>query len=144
MIGEYKVILAAVDGSDQSKLAFEHAIKIAKRNEAKLILAFAVGDNNVYLNNTYREGLKKQLTNRANEILEELEVLAKDAGLTDIDKLIAYGIPKDIIANEFVDDHNVELIVMGASGMNAASKFIMGSTSEYVIRHAKCHVLIVK
>jgi len=36
------------------------------------------------------------------------------------------------------------LIVMGATGLNAVERALVGSTTSYVVNHAKCNVLVVK
>ena len=47
-------------------------------------------------------------------------------------------IPK-ILANEL----GVDLILWGTSGLNAVERFIVGSVSEAIVRHAPCDVLVV-
>jgi nucleotide-binding universal stress UspA family protein len=40
--------------------------------------------------------------------------------------------------------HRVNLIVMGAKGLDAVSRFLIGSVSTRVVQHAKCSVLVVR
>jgi nucleotide-binding universal stress UspA family protein len=40
--------------------------------------------------------------------------------------------------------HQVNLIVMGAKGLDAVSRFLIGSVSTRVVQHAKCSVLVVR
>ena len=42
------------------------------------------------------------------------------------------------------DEYQPELIVIGTHGHAGLSRLLMGSTAEKVLRHASCHVLIVK
>ncbi|MES2460596.1 MAG: universal stress protein [Armatimonadota bacterium] len=42
------------------------------------------------------------------------------------------------------DEHSAGLIVVGAQGLNGIERFLMGSVSERVLRHAHCSVLIGK
>ena len=44
----------------------------------------------------------------------------------------------DILKREHVD-----LVILGATGLNAIERMFIGSVSEYVIRNAVCDVLIV-
>ena len=40
--------------------------------------------------------------------------------------------------------HHAELIVMGAKGMDALSRFLLGSVSTRVVQHANCSVLVIR
>jgi nucleotide-binding universal stress UspA family protein len=40
--------------------------------------------------------------------------------------------------------HHVNLIVMGAKGLDAVSRFLIGSVSTRVVQHANCSVLVVR
>ena len=48
------------------------------------------------------------------------------------------------IAVDFIKDHHNDLIIMGATGMNAVERMLMGSVTAYVNQHALSDVLIVK
>jgi nucleotide-binding universal stress UspA family protein len=37
-----------------------------------------------------------------------------------------------------------DLIVMGAKGLGAIARFLIGSVSTRVVQHAKCSVLVVR
>ncbi len=54
------------------------------------------------------------------------------------------GSPKQIIAKEIPEDNHVDLIMLGATGLNAVERLFIGSVSEYVIRNATCDVLVVR
>jgi nucleotide-binding universal stress UspA family protein len=42
------------------------------------------------------------------------------------------------------DEHSAGLIVVGSQGLSGIERFLLGSVSERVLRHAHCSVLIVK
>jgi nucleotide-binding universal stress UspA family protein len=42
------------------------------------------------------------------------------------------------------DEHRAGLIVVGSQGLSAIERFLLGSVSERVLRHAHCSVLVVK
>jgi nucleotide-binding universal stress UspA family protein len=42
------------------------------------------------------------------------------------------------------DEHSAGLIVVGSQGLSGITRFLLGSVSERVLRHAHCSVLIVK
>ena len=52
------------------------------------------------------------------------------------------GSPAEVIL-QTVEEEDIDLVVMGASGKHAVERFILGSVAEKVVRHAKCPVLTV-
>ncbi|HXC66594.1 MAG TPA: universal stress protein, partial [Nitrospiraceae bacterium] len=45
---------------------------------------------------------------------------------------------------EVASKHKADLIVMGAKGLDAISRFLLGSVSTRVVQHANCSVLVVR
>ena len=45
---------------------------------------------------------------------------------------------------EVASKHHADLIVMGAKGLDAVSRFLLGSVSTRVVQHATCSVLVVR
>jgi nucleotide-binding universal stress UspA family protein len=45
---------------------------------------------------------------------------------------------------EVAATHHADLIVMGAKGLDAVSRFLLGSVSTRVVQHANCSVLVVR
>lgn len=56
----------------------------------------------------------------------------------------ALAIRKKIIAQEFPDDHQDDLTVMGATGLTAVERLVVGSVTNYVTRTTKTDVMIIK
>ncbi|HLQ39655.1 MAG TPA: universal stress protein [Tetragenococcus sp.] len=144
MLQQYKKIMVAVDGSTEAELAFQKAINVAKRNQAHLLLVHVI-DTRAFQNvNSFDSILAEQATELAKKSLNQYCEQAKKAGVTDIDTTIEYGSPKVIIAKQIPMEQEVDLIMLGATGLNAVERLFIGSVSEYVIRAAQCDVLIVR
>ena len=123
MLQQYKKIMVAVDGSDEAELAFKKAVNVAIRNNGMLA---------------------EQATEMAKQTLADYESNAKKAGLNNVTSVVEYGSPKQLIAKEIPEDNQVDLSMLGASGLNAVERLFIGSVSEYVIRNAACDVLVVR
>lgn len=78
------------------------------------------------------------------KILENYEKKAQDADFTNVKLLLKRGMPKVVLTKEIIPDEDIDLIVMGATGVNAVERFLIGSVTESIMRHAQCDVLIVK
>lgn len=141
---EYSKIVVAVDGSDDSDKAFHKAVAMANRHDATLVLTHVV-DTRTYA--TIAE-YDKVIVNRAKEfgqeILDKYEQIAKDANIEDLKILMKEGRPKTVITKEVAPEEDADLIIVGATGLNAVERFLIGSVSESIIRNAKCDVLVVK
>jgi nucleotide-binding universal stress UspA family protein len=143
---EYKNILVAIDGSQEAKWAFEKAVEIAKKNNAKLLLAHVV-DARTYAYVTtgaFTQDVDTTGEIAANELLETYKKEASLAGITDVDSVIEFGSPKVQIPKILAKKNNCDLIICGATGLNAVERFLLGSVSENITRHAPCDVLIVR
>lgn len=144
---EYHNILVPVDGSPEAELAFDKAKRIAQTNGAHLDL-LTVLDTKQFVGN-YGGSLTGdaiyQISEDAQNYLENFKADAiEKSGLKDIDIHIRFGNPKVVIARDFPRDHHNDMIMIGATGLNAVERVLVGSVTEYVNRHAPCDVLIVR
>ena len=142
-VSEYKKILIPVDGSDASYRAFKEAVSIAKRNDSELIVLNVLDDFVRFGNPEASMRLYDDLRVDALSVLESYEAEAKEAGLENVTLEIIKGDARYSIV-EFANTAKADLVVVGATGKGAIERAMMGSVSEYVVRNAKSHVLVVK
>lgn len=139
---KYTRIVNAVDGSKASEIAFKKAVEISLRNNATLILAHVVDTRTFATAEAYDKSLSERAEKYARDLLNEYVENAKEAGVKDVSLIIKYGSPKVVIAKEIAPENDADLIIVGATGLNAVERFLIGSVSESVARYAKCDVLI--
>ncbi|WP_368251607.1 universal stress protein [Enterococcus sp. 2201sp1_2201st1_B8_2201SCRN_220225] len=144
MLQQYKTILVAVDGSSEAELAFKKAVNVAKRNQGKLIIAHVIDTRAFQTVSSFDGMLAEQATEMAKQTLQDYVDYAKKEECHDVTTVIEYGTPKPIIAKQIPQEHDVDLIMLGATGLNAVERLFIGSVSEYVIRNATCDVLVVR
>lgn len=141
----YKTILVGIDGSDQANLAYHQAIEVAKRNNGRVIVAHII-ENKVYTMMGYsslNDGLLDQETENAKELLDDCKEYAESVHFTRVETIVTYGSAKEVICQDLPKKYDVDLIMVGQSGLNAVERLMIGSVSSYIIRHAPCDVLIV-
>jgi nucleotide-binding universal stress UspA family protein len=73
---------------------------------------------------------------------DELSSTAQALHGIDVDKRVEVGDPATTIC-EVAKELGVDVIVVGSHGRTGFSRLFLGSTSEHVIRHAPCPVLVV-
>lgn len=42
------------------------------------------------------------------------------------------------------DAENADLIIVGSHGRSGVSRFLIGSVSDFVVRHAHCPVMVIR
>jgi nucleotide-binding universal stress UspA family protein len=139
-----KKILVPVDFSEYSEYALETAAAIAKKQDAEIFILHMLELSNAVFTTTsdaiseeavfyYKLAEKKMNTFLDRHFLEGIKVTAV---------IKQFKVFKDI--NTLVDEHNIDLIVMGSHGTSGIKEVIIGSNAEKVVRYAEIPVLIVK
>ena len=140
MVTSYRNIAVALDFSQQSINAFNRAVKIAKENDATLLLISVVDTHTFGTVEAYDRTYAEQLQRELQVKLEEMKQKAIEAGVEQVVAKVEVGKSKVILT----ELPNINLMVIGATGLNKAEKFVLGSVSERVVRHSKYDVLVVR
>jgi nucleotide-binding universal stress UspA family protein len=136
---QYKSILVAVDGSEEAEYSFHKAIDIAKRNQgSKLTIA------NVFNTSSYERTTDDRAQKASEDLVSSYKALAEAQGVENVKAVIEYGSPKTLITREIAASVEADLIVCGATGLNAVERFITGSVTGAIVRSAKCDVLVTR
>jgi len=144
MMEDYKKILSPVDGSEESELAFRKAVHVAQKNNAKLLIVHVIDTRAIQTPSGFEGNFTDEIVRQTKVMIDRYESLARERGVQDIETIIDYGSPKVMIAKEIAVEHKADLIMIGATGLNAVERLFIGSVSEYVIRHAPCDVTVVR
>lgn len=138
-------ILAALDFSPVAASVLTQSIELAERFGAHLWLVHVAAPEPAFVG--YEPGPQVARDQRAGELREEHRDLQRHAdelrerGLAAT-ALLIQGPPVEKILEE-AKRLGVGMIVMGSHGRSALARFMLGSVSEGVVRHAACPVLIV-
>ena len=143
-MSSYKNILVAIDGSYESELAFEKGVSVALRNDANLLLTHVVDTRALQSVATFDAYIYEKLEQEAHSVLDDYENQARERGLEKVRQIIEFGNPKPLLATEIPQREHVDLIMLGATGLNAFERLLIGSSSEYILRHAKVDLLVVR
>lgn len=143
----YKKILVPIDGSKNSLHALSHAVAIASSFEAEIsILYISVLSQQLPL---YEQVQGSKIPAKASSdpknfadtiIAEALKQVPEGIRVQTHNEI---GEPR-IAITEFAEQNGYELIVIGSRGLGTISGLLLGSVSSYVVRNAKCSVLVAK
>lgn len=139
----FERILLAVDGSEHALHATRKAAELArlmKPIEFRIVVAYDpiplyLGEPNMQI----------AITNRKGEAEEVLNMAVKEVGSLpcEIHTELLEGDPASAIL-EVATVRKSDVIVMGSRGLGRLAGLLLGSTSQKVVSHAPCPVLIVR
>ncbi len=138
----YTSILVALDGSDQSMFALNHARTIAECFGSKLILVHAFPHTSDLRDSIEYNNLVALRIKRGEEIIETAR---KQLGRTSIgvnEELLEGPAPDAILS--VAATRRCDLIVMGSRGMGSLKGIVLGSVSTKVSHYARCPVMVVR
>ena len=144
MLQRYQNIMVAVDGSHEAELAFEKGVNVALRNNSRLTIAHVIDTRALQSVSTFDAEVYEELQADAKKLMDEYAQKAKKAGVTDVVTIVEMGNPKTLLATDIPEEQKVDLIMVGATGLNAFERLLVGSSSEYILRHAKVDLLVVR
>lgn len=137
-----EVILLATDGSLASEGASEEAIDLATQVHARLLVVSVLGASSRRSEASAEAAgpadSRDSLTTAAQAIVQRARAAGADATF-----LVWEGVPGEAIVAA-ADSENADLIVVGSHGRSGVSRFLIGSVSDYVVRHAHCPVMVVR
>ena len=128
MLQQYERILVPVDGSKEAELAFQKAVAVAMRNgEGTELRLVHVVDTRAFQNiSSFDTSMVEQVTETAKKTLDKYIEDAKAAGLQNVSYTIEYGAPKTVIAKDIPTEMKADLIMIGATGLNAVEILLIG------------------
>lgn len=139
----FERILLAVDGSDHGYHAARVAADLAramKSEKLRIVVSYSrippyLGEPNL------QKAIDARLTD-AQEILQKAVGIVGDVPAEIHTELIEGDAAESII--EVAKTRNSSVIVMGSRGLSRLAGLVLGSTSQKVVSHAPCPVLIVR
>ncbi len=143
-----KTILCCTDFSPESEHAVDHAVRLARSTNAKLILAHLVhvasGDVSSHDPHGPTNLTLTDARDRAMHLLEELR--AKRLGdYANVELVAKFGAPAES-AMTLARERGVDIIVTAVSDRHARkelSEILHDSVTQSLTRHAPCPVLVV-
>ena len=144
MLQRYQNIMVAVDGSHEAELAFEKGVNVALRNNSRLTIAHVIDTRALQSVSTFGAEVYEELQEDAKKLMDQYAEKAKEAGVANVVTIVEMGNPKTLLATDIPEEQKVDLIMVGATGLNAFERLLVGSSSEYILRHAKVDLLVVR
>lgn len=135
----YDDVLVPTDGSEGSAVAVERAIDLADRYDADLHALYVVEPTPI--SGEAAAGALAALDEVGQEAVDQVRERAERADVP-VQASVGRGIPHEVIL-DYVDEHDVDLVVMGTHGRTGLDRYVIGSVTEKIVRLADVPVLTV-
>jgi len=149
-VREVREVLVASDFSDAALTAMQAAVAVAKALKAKLYVihalefAFEAYLQTAGVSETEVAGYRKKLHEEA------LSNLQQQLAQTDY-RTIEHGVKVEVVEGtpdaaipQFVDDKEIDVLVIGTHGRSGFTGLLLGNTAERVLPHVHCSVIAIK
>lgn len=139
---QYERILVPTDGSPEAETAVAHAVELASRYGATLH-ALSVVDVSHFKGldvdtSVIAEGFEAEARAAVERVAE-----AGEKAAVPVEQAVLDGTPTEVIL-DYVDEHDVDLIVAGTRSHQGLERFLIGSVTDRLVRHADVPVLTVR
>lgn len=139
----YEDILVPTDGSEEVSAAIEHGFDLATKYQATVHALYVVDDSRggSGLLNADSGSILARLREEGNRAVDEVVERGANADI-DVVSEIREDLPHEGILG-YIDDHDIDLVVMSSHGRSGVSRFLFGSVTERVLRLTDRPVLVV-
>ncbi len=131
-------VMVCHDGSENAQKALEEAVKLFGCVKPEVVLITVV-EEPLDATSVDEESFEKWRATRADELKKAAEWVAGH-GLS-ADAILAVGDPRKMIL-EAADSKVPDVLVVARRGAGVLQHMVLGSVSAYLVRHARCPVLI--
>lgn len=146
----FKHFLIPTDGSQLSLQAAQHAVALAKEVGAKVTFFFAKPDYPVafygegaLIDPTTPERFGEMAERQAKEVLAQVEMLAREAGIEYASASAVSDLPYEAIIHA-ADSAGCDLIFMASHGRRGIGGLLLGSETQKVLTHSRTPVLVYR
>ena len=146
----HKRILLSTDGSKNAERAGEYAISLADLSGADIIVLNVI--DTYYLNAItqpdVRESVDEELRTSVKKAIERFEEKIEENKCNgtcqnvNFKILIKEGKPVDVILKT-IDEEGIDQVIIGKSGKHGLERFLLGNTTERVLKEAKVPVNVI-
>jgi len=137
----FGTILVPTDGSEPANRAADHGTALAEATDAAMDIIHIV-DLSPVSGDFGSADVLTALEDAGQQAVDDVIGRTKDASLQSVEASVLTGTPARGIL-DYVDERDVDLIVMGTHGRTGLKRYFLGSLTEKIVRVADVPVLTV-
>lgn len=141
---DYDDVLVPTDGSETAGAAYDHALAVAEAMDARVHGVTVLDEELAPLGRAVGAHGREEHPQETPPGAAATDRLARQARERDLPATTAVreGQPGRALV-EYADDHDVDLLAVGTHGRSGLDRAVLGSTTEWLLRHADQPVLTV-
>ncbi|TYL36080.1 universal stress protein [Natronococcus pandeyae] len=145
----YETVLIPTDGSEQAEVAIREGVELADQSDATVHALYVVEPIPLGGFDAGGAAARTEWGDVVDEQRAEgeaaIEAIVEAASEVDVEVVesLRHGKPAAEIL-EYVDESDVDAIVMGTHGRSGADRLVLGSVTEKVVRKSPVPVLTVR
>lgn len=139
----FRKILVAVDGSPVAMRAVEHALRLARADDAELVAVHVVPSPPIEVPGELADYYDRARV-ATRRWMKDVEELGQRTGVplrTDI-VVGAYSVVDAVLG--YAETISADLIVTGTRGRTPSRRILVGSVASGLVEYASCAVLVVR
>jgi nucleotide-binding universal stress UspA family protein len=148
----FSKIVVGIDGSEESMKAAEYAISITKLYNAELnAITVLTSDIGYIYSSPGVESppltVKEIVLLAGDEAKKWFDEIKEKANKKGVQLKTESIVAKKSLLNtilEYVEEHNINLVVVGTRGRSGIKKMLLGSVASGLVTHSPCPVLVIK
>lgn len=147
----FKKIMIATDGSNCSRLAADKGIELARLSGGTVYAVCVVSTASLSIDGDYfssihvnpnLELIYKELKNQGQQAVDYVKGLGEIKGV-NVESILLEGNPSEELLR-YAKEEKMDIIFMGTLGKTGLYRLLLGSVAEYVVRHSKVPVMVVR
>jgi nucleotide-binding universal stress UspA family protein len=143
---QYTKVLVPLDGSGWSERAISHAADIARSNNAELVLLHVFEEPaHEYIGQIALAGQEEQLKHLRQQVEQHLKGICNELRREQLNVRMQWiegrGVAHHIC--DYINEQNVDLVVMATSGRTGLARKLFGGVAEKVRAASKTPVMFV-
>ena len=147
MVEAVKKILAAIDRSKYKEKIIDYAIFLGKAWGAEVTAIHVIDPGRGVPGGRIKEKEKQreeEAKRPAEDLLSEAEQQAKKEGINLRKEIVEESDTVEKAIIDYAKKNNIDVILIGTTGMTAAEEVFVGSVANSVIHHAHCPVFAIR
>jgi len=136
-------VLVAMDGSDASMNAADHAISISEKYNVELYAVHVIRTDVDLLGPHETSEFMAKMRDEGERYLNKVETKANENNVQIKTEIISStNISGGIL--DYAEENIIDLIVVGTRGGSGFKRLLLGSVASHLVTYAYCPVLVVK
>lgn len=140
---EYEEVLVPTDGSEYAEMSVDHGLAVAEAADARVhaVNVVDLGSMTASVPYTLPDDVIVRMEADGETETEQVASRARERGLDAVTDVRRGAAARTLL--DYVDQEDIDLVSMGTAGRTGLDRYLLGSTTEQLVRRSDAPVLAV-